>query len=133
MIYLDTNYLLRYLLNDIPDQRDVVVKLLKQSTLESIPVQSSSVAFFETAWVLKSFYQTSKEKIHTQLSQILKLKTISFSEKTILNKSLELFKLYNLDLEDCYHLAYSLEYQADQLATFDQELEKTFAKLNQKG
>lgn len=127
--YLDTNFFLRFILADNPTQLTQVKELFNKTGRHNQKLESSTVVFFEINWVLKSFYQQPKSVIITTLEDILKIETVNFQEKNILNQTLVFYTQLNLDLEDCYHLAYCFEKEIKQIATFDKKLKDSFAKL----
>ena len=60
MIFIDTNYLLRFLLKDIDSQYLEAKKLLLQAARGEKKVITSTIVFFELFWVLKSYYKKDK-------------------------------------------------------------------------
>lgn len=85
MIALDTNILVRYLLNDSPSQADVAEQLLHGTETCTAPV----TVFLELVWVLESY-----DCERTQIAQSIRLLC-----------GLENFKPQNLDA-----LAYALHW-----------------------
>ena len=131
MIYFDTNYFLRIILNDVPAQATAIRKTIAEARSKKIKIISSTLAFFETEWVLKSYYEIPKNNRLEYLQLILSLTTVTFVENKVLLKSLDLFKNTTIGLEDCYHIAYSREHGATELGCFDKRLLKTFQKIKQ--
>lgn len=128
MIFVDTNYFLRFFLNDITHQHLKVKELFLKASEDKIKLFSSTIVFFEVYWVFKSYYEKSKEEILLVLSRFLELKFIDLHERAALQNSLDLFAQLNLSLEDCYNLAYAKINSAKSFKTFDIKLEKEFAK-----
>lgn len=130
MIFVDTNYFLRYLLRDIHEQNLLVEKIFLEAFENNVRVISSTVVFFEIQFVLKKYYKKSKDEVIVLLMQILKLTFIEFEDRQILKASLVLFEKTNLDLEDCYNIFYAKEagVKSGSFKTFDKKLEKEFNK-----
>ena len=126
MTFIDTNYFLRFLIMDQVKQFSQVRKLFDQGAKGEIDLFSSEVVFFELYWVLHSFYRYSKEQLVLSLTQILEMSFIKFDNSDRLIRTLELFKIHNLDLEDCYNLVFATENQAKNFASFDVKLQKIF-------
>lgn len=128
MIFVDTNYFLRYLLRDIHEQNLIVENIFLEAFENNTRVISSTVVFFEIQFVLKKYYKKSKGEVIALLMQILKLTFIEFEERQILKESLVLFDKTNLDLEDCYNIYYAKEagVKSGSFKTFDKKLEKEF-------
>jgi predicted nucleic-acid-binding protein len=131
--YIDTNYFLRLFLDDNRKQTQKVKELFLEGSTGKINLKSSVVVFLEVYWVLKSFYSFSKDQVLDALIAILKMDFIEFEKEEIMFLAIELFKKKNLNLEDCFHLAYSLEDngygKTTKLATFDKKLENVYKKL----
>ena len=128
MIFVDTNYFLRFLLNDISEQHNLVKKLFIKASVGKENLSTSTIVFFEIYWVLSSLYKKEKSEIVEVLQKILKLTFIKLQERKILLDSLILFKQTNLDLEDCYNLHFAKSQKMDIFGTFDKKLEKEFTK-----
>jgi len=125
--FIDTNYFLRFLLKDDEKQFNIVYSLFQKGINGEIQLFTSVVVFFEIYWVLSSFYKKKKNKIIEFLKNILKLTFIDFENKTILEEAIIFFQKFNLDLEDCYNLAYAKLKKANEFNTFDKILNKLSA------
>ena len=106
MIFVDTNYFLRFLLKDIDSQYSEAKKLFLLAAKDEQKLLSSTVVFFEVFWVLRSTYRKNKQTLVKKLDNLLKL-NIEFNEHQLLVESVNLFKNLNLSLEDCYNLVFS--------------------------
>lgn len=114
MIRVDTNYIVRYLMNDNIQMADIAEKTL---TTENIFISNEILA--EVVYVLLGVYGISKEDIANQLLELVDFENISFSNHAVVKKSLEIFKTRNLDFVDCLLCAYSNQ---DKVLTFDKKL-----------
>lgn len=130
MTFIDTNYFLRYLLNDIPKHYLEAKKLFLAGSERKISLITSSIVFFEVFWVLKSFYNLNKENCILALKNILKLSFVQLCERDILRDALVLFEETSLDLEDCYSIFYARfqGIKSGSFKTFDRKLEREFNK-----
>lgn len=126
MIFVDTNYFLRFLICDIEEQYQEVRKLFEKGISQKTKLFTSSVVLFEIYWVLSSFYQNKKKGLVTKLTEILGLKFIKIKEREFLEKAIKLFSQSSLSLEDAYNLVYSQKNKALEFATFDKKLSKMF-------
>lgn len=131
MTFIDTNYFLRYLLNDIPKHYLEAKKLFLAGSERKISLITSSIVFFEVFWVLKSFYNLNKENCILALKNILKLSFVHLRERDVLKDALMLFEKTSLDLEDCYNIYYAKAQgiKSDGFKTFDKKLEKEFNRI----
>lgn len=131
MIFIDTNYFLRYLLNDVPEHYFEAKKLFLAGSEGKISLITSSLVLFEVFWVLRSFYNLNKGECISALQNILKLSFVQLHERYILKDALTLFEETSLDLEDCYNIFYagSQGVKTGSFKTFDKKLEKQFNKI----
>jgi predicted nucleic-acid-binding protein len=132
MIFVDTNYFLRFLLADNAEQFQIAKKLFASGAAGKKSLFTSTIVIFEIYRVLSSYYGQQKIQLIDTLEKILRLEFIVLSERPILYNTIDLFRQNSLSLEDCYNLAYLKNNSATELATFDRELLKTFHKFSAK-
>ncbi len=126
MIFVDTNYFLRFLLGDIPSQYEKAVKLFEEAAAGKVKLCTSVIVFFELYWVFTSFYKKQKAEVVEILSQVLRMKFVYFEQEKILFKAHHLYAEQNIDLEDAYNLVYAQVYKATEFKTFDHNAQKLF-------
>ncbi|MBI2196065.1 PIN domain-containing protein [Candidatus Daviesbacteria bacterium] len=125
MIFVDTNYFLRFLLKDIGSQYQEAKNLFLLAGKGEEELISSTVVFFEVFWVLRSTYGKDKQTLVEILDKLLKL-NIEFDKHQLLVSSVHLFAEANLSLEDCYNLTFAREQNVKSFRTFDLKLAKEF-------
>lgn len=128
MIFVDTNYFLRFVLQDNELQYLEAKKLFLEAAKGKIELITSSVVFFEIHFVLKSFYKKDKSFLVEILSRVLNL-SIVFPEKQLLQASLNFYEKSAVGLEDCYNIAFSKMVGVSEFKTFDLKLGKEFEKI----
>ncbi|MEA2029608.1 MAG: PIN domain-containing protein [Campylobacterota bacterium] len=116
MTRIDTNYIIRYLINDNEEMANIAEELL---TTQEVFIANE--IFAEVVYVLSGVYKISKENIAFQLSELIRFKNINTSNQEVLLKALDIFQDKNLDFVDCLLCAYSKE---DTIITFDKKLNK---------
>ncbi|PIE84841.1 pilus assembly protein [Candidatus Gracilibacteria bacterium] len=116
MIRIDTNYIIRYLVNDDIKMADIAEEVL---TTKRVFISNEILA--EVVYVLQGVYEISKEDISNQLLELISFENISVSNYKIVNKALKIFKTKNLDFVDCLLCSYSNQ---DEILTFDKKLNK---------
>lgn len=130
MTFVDTNYFLRFLLNDINDQHHEAAALFRAGALGKARLITSVIVVFELYWVLGSFYGKKKTQIIRILEDILEMRFIRFEQKNRIARALEIFAETNLELEDAYNLVFARESNVADFKTFDQKLLRRFKKLS---
>lgn len=105
---IDTNVVVRYLVNDDPVQERMASAIVREGFLLTATV------LMETEWVLRAVYRWPRARIHAALSAMIDLPSASVAEG--MAWALERFAL-GADLADMIHIASSTG--ADSFATFD--------------
>lgn len=130
MIFVDTNYFLRFLLRDVRNQHEEAKELFLNAADGKLKLTTSTIVFFEVYWVLNSYYEKSKLELLEILNKLLKLQFILLNEREILEESLKIFKKSNLSIEDCYNLSFAKSNNIKIFKTFDKKLLKEFKKAS---
>ncbi|MBL7155987.1 MAG: PIN domain-containing protein [Candidatus Pacebacteria bacterium] len=118
---IDTNLIIRFLVEDDVKKADAVEKLLKKAEKEKIEIPD--VIFAEIAWVLLSFYALNKKDVVEKLEGLLGLKFIKMN-RDILEKTVEIFNNFNVSYIDAYLVAYALENNQGVIYSFDKGFDK---------
>ncbi|TSC90031.1 MAG: PilT protein domain-containing protein [Microgenomates group bacterium Gr01-1014_5] len=133
MIFIDTNLFLRFLLKDNLSQHKQAEKLLLRGAKEEVKLFTSVIVIFEVYWVLKSVYKKDRRELVKELRQILDLKFIQLDYRESLTLAVEHYSTTRFNLPDSFNLFYAKKNNADKFATFDEKLQKAFAKLESNG
>ena len=131
MIFVDTNYFLRYLLRDTENQYVEAKEVFLKAAQGNIKLITSTVVFFEVVWVLRAGYKRigrSKAELHSTLLKVLNLE-VEFPDREVLVDGINFSLGSSLSLEDCYHLAFCKSKKVRELKTFDRNLGKNFEKM----
>jgi predicted nucleic-acid-binding protein len=76
MMGLNTNVLLRYLVQDDPVQSARATEIVTSQLTEEEPGFVSLVTILEVGWVLKSLYKRSRQEIATDIEMVLAADTL---------------------------------------------------------
>lgn len=121
MIAIDTNILVRIIVDDEPKQVAKARRLLEEGRVYVL-----TTVFLESEWVLRSMYGLDRERMTTSLMAFCSLPNVVLEEETRVRHALELHS-EGMDLADALHLAGAE--RADAFATFDKALRAKAAKL----
>ena len=116
MIILDTNMILRYLLNDNEEMALEAEHIIKDQN-----VQTTIEIIAEVIYVLKGVYAVGREEIKESLMDFLD--EINIVESEVLRLGIETYAKYNLDFPDCILYAYN-RVKGYEIKTFDKKLNK---------
>jgi predicted nucleic-acid-binding protein len=81
MIGIDTNILLRYLVQDDPVQSPRAAEIITHRLTEEEPGFVSLVTILEVIWVLKSLYKRSRQEIANDIEMILAADTLELQNE----------------------------------------------------
>jgi predicted nucleic acid-binding protein len=126
MIFVDTNYFLRFLLKDIENQYLEVKKLMVNAAQGEKELFTSTIVFFELYWVLSSYYGKNRPELSSTLRDFLGLEFIRLEERSILREAISIFERSPLSLEDAYNIVFAKKREAKEFKTFDKKLAKFF-------
>ncbi|MEK7127215.1 MAG: PIN domain-containing protein [Patescibacteria group bacterium] len=131
MIFVDTNYFLRYLLHDNEEQYLVASSLFEEGATGKKGLFTSTIVIFELQWVLASVYAKQKTDILPILKSVMSsLSFVFIEERALLEEALRLYEKENISLADCYNLLTAQKRKAESFATFDQRLLKLYPTLS---
>ena len=100
MIGLDTNVLVRYIMQDDPRQSPKATRLVESLSNES-PGFVPLVATVELAWVLSSSFELGREQVAAALELLLRSKELIVDRSDEVVKALRIFKQGSADFADC--------------------------------
>lgn len=98
---LDTNLIIRFLVNDNPKKVNRVEKLLSDKNNTNI-LLDTIVA--EIIWVLSSYYSLNKTDVIEKMNALIHLDTIDCNA-VLLNKALSIWQENNISYVDSYLVA----------------------------
>ena len=113
---LDTNILLRLIVQDDPTQARVAAGMLNQ------PAHVGTGVLMETGWVLRSTYGRSRSEIAAALSALLDVPTVHVADEAGVRWAIERYRSHGADLADMLHIAAARGSSA--FASFEKELSK---------
>ncbi len=120
MVMLDTNIILRYLLND-----DEQMASEAENTIKNMPVQVNIEIFAEVIYVLNGVYHIDKAEIKQCLLAFLS--EVTTPEPDVLKLGIETYAKQNLDFPDCILYAF-YKIKGYEIKTFDKKLNKLLSE-----
>lgn len=121
-IFLDTNFWIRFYLEDNPEQLAVCRDLISRIEQGNFQTYTSSIVFLEINYVLKSVYKLPLPKIIEILDSILTVRGITIIDKTNIKEALKFYKKYKIKFTDCLIASQLPKWGI--LVTFDEEFYK---------
>jgi predicted nucleic-acid-binding protein len=100
MIGLDTNVLVRYVMQDDPKQSQKASRLIESLTPEA-PGFVPLVSLVELVWVLTSCYDLTRDQVGQALEALLRTKEIVLDRAEQVSQALRTFGASSADFADC--------------------------------
>ncbi len=118
---IDTNILVRFLMNDDENQAKKVLALFKRAERNKDELLVSMLVVLETLWVLASVYKIKRAEILKAFSDLLLLPMLKFESQAVLQEFIRIAAENQYDLSDLL-IAYSAKGQgAETVMTFDKK------------
>lgn len=124
IVFLDTNVILRHLLQDDVKQSRKATDFLKTVEEGNVAVVTSDTVIFESVFLLERHYHRDKKDIRDALLSILDMPGIVLQRKKNFKRVFELYIEHNIDFADAYHVALMERMALKQIASFDQDYDK---------
>jgi predicted nucleic-acid-binding protein len=124
MAALDTNILIRFLIEDDAAQLAAARKLIRQCVSAGEALFIPVTVALELEWVLRSTFGFGKPAVVQTLSQLLSSVDLSFESEGAIEVALALYSQGAADFSDCLHAALASSAGQKPLWTFDKAASK---------
>ena len=123
---LDTNALVRYVVEDDAAQLAAAKRLIRKCVSEGQTLFVPVTVTLELEWVLRSSFEYAKDEVMQVLSSLFSAAELTFESERALEVALQLYRKGPADFADCLHVALAAQAGELPLRTFD----KRAAKVN---
>lgn len=100
---VDTNVLVRCIIQDDPHQVEAVSCLRQRCAREACKLFVPITVLLELEWVLRSCLGFSKTEVIDAMTQVLQAEDLDIDREWAMDDALRLFELSDADLADCMH------------------------------
>jgi predicted nucleic-acid-binding protein len=121
---LDTNVLVRYVVQDDSGQLAAAKRLIGRCIAEGLSLFVPVTVTLELEWVLRAVFGYEKEDVLQALSNLFSAAELTFESERALEVALQLYRECSADFADCLHIALASEAGEQPLWTFDQAAAK---------
>jgi predicted nucleic-acid-binding protein len=121
---LDTNVLIRYVVQDDEAQLAAARRLIRKAVSEGQTLFVPVTVALELEWVLRSSYGVPRDEALEILSNLLSAAELTFESERALEVALHLYRDGSADFADCLHIALAAQAQELPLWTFDKRAGK---------
>lgn len=116
---LDTNVLVRYIVQDDSGQLAVAKRLIDRCIAEGQSLYVPVTVTLELEWVLRASFGYVKDDVLLVLSNLYSASELSFESERALEVALQLYREGSADFADCLHIALATQAGEQPLWTFD--------------
>lgn len=117
--FVDTNIFLRYLLNDIPQQADVVEEILREAARGDLRLWTNSMVIAEIVWTCESYYGLPRGEIRDKVLMILNTPGLNVEDEGLAAKAVILYAEKRIDFIDAYNFCWMKDRKILDAYTFD--------------
>ena len=121
---LDTNVLVRYVVQDDSGQLAAAKRLIGRCVAEGQSLFIPVTVTLELEWVLRASFGYEKDDVLQALSNLFSAAELTFESERALEVALQLYRESSADFADCLHIALASEAGEQPLWTFDQAAAK---------
>jgi len=122
VIALDTNVLVRYLVEDDAKQSALAAALINRTIADDAYLFVSDIVVCETVWVLSVSYKTARKQIAAVLRSLFRARHLEFAAADQLIRALDAFESGNGDFADYLIREHGRAADCESVATFDRML-----------
>ena len=125
MIALDTNALVRLLIDDDEKQAGIVKEIIVSTEKQGRRILILTEVLIETVWVLESVYECTREEIYSFLETMAYTPVFTLSEPQLVINTIHHFRKGG-DFADLIIVMQALNHRAKKMLSFDKKLQKLF-------
>lgn len=121
---LDTNVLVRYVVQDDEVQLAAARRLIRKCVAEGQTLFVPATVTLEFEWVLRASFEYAKDEVMEALSSLFSAAELTFESERALEVALQLYRNGTADFADCVHIALAAQAGESPLWTFDKRAAK---------
>lgn len=121
MIGLDTNIIIRYIMQDDPIQSPKAVRIIERRFIEQDTAFISLATVLETVWVLGSIYGLSNQQVAQAIERILQIETVTVQNEHEVSAAARVLKTGQGSFDDALIGALGLWAGCTSTLTFDRK------------
>ena len=122
--FLDTNVLLRHLLQDQPTQSPRATRYLAAIEAGEEKARLADTVLFEAVFTLQRQYGVPRADIRDTLLPLIDLSGIILPGKRRLREVFDLYVTYNISFADAYHAVLMKRWRLSEIVSYDRGFDK---------
>lgn len=129
MIGLDTNVIVRYIMQDDPEQVAAAVDVIEGELNHDNPGFITQIVLVETIWVLRTVYRIPKAGLITVIDSLLTTRQLRVEHSESVFRALRTYRAGNGDFSDALIAAVGAANGCSETLTFDRKAERFGMRL----
>jgi predicted nucleic-acid-binding protein len=125
MIAIDTNALVRLVIEDNPVQSQTIQNVVLQAEKNNIRIVVLSEVLVETVWALEAIYEINRKEISTFIDKLVSTSPFVLPDVDVIRDATKVYENKG-DFADLVIVFQAMKHQATTLFSFDKKLQKTF-------
>ena len=121
MIGVDTNVLVRYLVEDDEEQTKRADALLRRAAARNESIFVSDIVLCQIVWVLESVYNVHRREIADLLENLMRAKQVELGDADLAHRALDAYRTGKGDFADYVIRERALAAGCTSLATFEKQ------------
>ena len=125
MIAIDTNALIRLLIEDSYRQAKAVQEIVIYAENNSLQILILNEVLIETVWVLESVYKCTRKDISQFLQRLITASVYTFTDSVLISRAVHQYKKGG-DFADLLIICQAKKNKVEMFFSFDKKLQKKF-------
>lgn len=122
---IDTNVLVRYIVQDDPEQSKLATRFIERECTVDSPAFINGLVICELVWVLESAYEYGRIEIASVIEQVLRTREFHIHEPELLWQALWGYQHKGADFADHFIASINVHNGCKYTATFDNKAAKS--------
>jgi predicted nucleic acid-binding protein len=122
--FVDTNVLLRALVQDDPQRSDASIALIRRINRGEELAVTNHAVLTEVVFVLLKSYRTSKADTRQLVTSILNMKGLDVPHRDLFQEALDVFERLNISFGDAYVAVLMKDQGIDEIYSWDTEFDR---------
>jgi len=127
MICLDSNIILRFVLDNDPKLSPKAKAILEKIQLGKIKTYLSLLAISEVIFTLERSYHLPKKEIVKTLSIVFKIPNLKVENQKLIKEAFVYYAGKNISFVDAYHVVWMSKKKINKIYSFDRDFDKISA------
>lgn len=122
--FIDTNILLRHILQDDPEQSPRATAFLERVERGEVQVQTLETVVFETVFTLERRFKRKKPEVRDAVLPLVMMAAVRLPDKRLLAEVFDTYIDANVSIVDAYHAVMMRRLGIGEIVTFDRDFER---------